>query len=393
MNTVYFIVVPGFFILTLFALLLFRSKQKQCELKAMLARINEQNDFSSMLQEKINALLVEQQRQSSAQQLHGLKVITESLQHSMGEVRSQMTLALGANANELNNRVVQLTETTDKKLREITDQVGLRLSEGFEKTATTFTDVIKRLALVDEAQKKIAELSNNVLNLQEILTDKRARGAFGEMQLATLLCNVLPKQNVLLQHTLSNGRRVDCLLRLPEPTGSIAIDAKFPLESYQKFVNPHLDDHTRKAAQQQFRLDVRRHIQDIAERYIIPGETADGAMMFIPAEAIFAEIHGHYPDLIELSYNLRVWLVSPATLMAILTTAQAVIRDSTTRGQVHIIREHLLALSKDFERFQNRMDNLAKHFVQVNGDIDEVQRSAKKISHRFFNIEKVEESD
>lgn len=348
MNIIYLVVFPVFFILALSILLLFRSKQEQTELKATFTRINEQNDFNRILQEKIN---------------------------------------------ELNYRVIQLTETTDKKLREITDQVGLRLSEGFEKTATTFTDVVKRLALVDEAQKKIAELSSNVLNLQEILTDKRARGAFGEMQLSALLHNVLPKQHVLLQHTLSNGRRVDCLLRLPEPTGNIAIDAKFPLESYQKFVNPHLDEHTRRIAQQQFRLDVRKHIQDIAEKYIIPGETADGAMMFIPAEAIFAEVHGHYPDLIELSYSLRVWLVSPATLMAILTTARAVIRDSTTRDQVHIIREHLLALSKDFERFQSRMDNLAKHIVQVHSDVDEVQRSAKKISHRFFNLEKVEVLD
>lgn len=342
------------------------------------------------LQETITRFLIEQQQQFSKHQLTSLKTITESLQSSAGDVRAQVTVALNNHANELSQRVDKLTQATDKKLQEITGQVDKRLSEGFEKTTATFTDVVKRLALIDEAQKKITELSSNVVNLQEVLVDKRARGAFGEVQLSALLNNILPKENFKLQYTLSNEKRVDCILFLPEPTGNICIDAKFPLESYHKLSNPHLVETERKVAQQQFRLDIRKHIKDIAEKYIISGETADGAMMFIPAEAIFAEIHGHYPELIELSHKHKVWLVSPSTLMAILTTARAVIKDSATRKQIHLIQEHLVMLGKDFSRFQTRMDNLSRHISQAHTDVEDINKSAKKISSRFSSIEQVE---
>ncbi|MDR1012281.1 MAG: DNA recombination protein RmuC [Coxiellaceae bacterium] len=339
----------------------------------------ERNRFDNDLRDSIVRLL-----------LDSFRTITESLQSNLNDARIQITTSLNNHSSELNQRIEKLTETTNKKLLEITNQVDRRLSEGFEKTATTFTDVIKRLALIDNAQKKITELSDNIIDLQEILTDKRARGAFGEFQLSALLRNILPTENFALQHTLTNNRRVDCILFLPEPTGNIPIDAKFPLESYQKLANPYLSEIERKVAQQQFRLDIRKHIQDISEKYIIPGETADGAMMFIPAEAIFAEIHGHYPELVEFSYRSKVWLASPTTLMAILTTARAVIKDSATRKQIHIIQEHLIALSKDFGRFQNRMENLTKHISQAYADAEDANKSAKKISSRFNSIEKVE---
>ena len=356
----------------------------------ILARLEERDRANNELHESITRLLFEQKQQFSEHQLNSLKTLTESLQTSTGDVRAQVTVALNNHAQELSKRVEKLTEATDKKLQEITGRVDKKLSEGFEKTTATFTDVVKRLALIDEAQKKIAELSSNVINLQEVLTDKRARGAFGEIQLSALLNNILPKENFSLQYTLSNDKRVDCILFLPEPTGNITIDAKFPLESYQKLANPHLSETERREAGQQFRLDIKKHIQDIAEKYIIPGETADGAMMFIPAEAIFAEIHGHYPELIELSHRSKVWLVSPSTLMAILTTARAVIKDSATRKQINVIQEHLITLGKDFERFQNRMDNLTKHISQAHADAEAVNKSAKKISTRFSSIEKVE---
>src|SRR3990170_427960 len=356
----------------------------------LLARMDERDRANIELRDSITRLLFEQRQQFGEHQLHSLKTITESLQTSLGDVRAQVTGALNNHASELSQRVEKLTQATDKKLQEITGQVDKRLSEGFEKTTATFTDVVKRLALIDEAQKKITELSSNVMNLQEVLTDKRARGAFGEIQLSALIHNILPQESFALQHTLSNDKRVDCILFLPEPTGNITIDAKFPLENYQKLANPHLHESERLAAQQQFRIDIRKHIQDIAEKYIIPGETADGAMMFIPAEAVFAEIHGHYPDLIELSHRSKVWLVSPTTLMAILTTARAVIKDSATRKQIHIIQEHLILLGKDFERFQNRMDTLSKHIAQAHADVEDVNKSAKKISSRFNSIEQVE---
>jgi DNA recombination protein RmuC len=236
----------------------------------------------------------------------------------------------------------------------------------------------------------MAALSGNVVSLKEILADKRSRGAFGEVQLSGLITNVMPPNSYAEQYTFGSGVRADCVLFLPEPTGTLCIDSKFPLESYQVMASPDRSDPERKQAEQQFRQDIKKHIKDIAEKYIIPGETADGAVMFIPAEAVFAEIHARFPDLVETAQQARVWLTSPTTMMAVLTTSRAVLKDAATRKQVHIIQDHLVALSKDFERFQSRMGNLAKHIDQANRDVEEVHTSARKISSRFEKIEKVE---
>ncbi len=323
-------------------------------------------------------------------QFKSLKVIQESIQSNISHVRTQVNEALNNNTEILAKRFDKLTENNEQKLREISGQVEKRLSEGFEKTTTIFTDVVKRLALIDDAQKKITELSGNVVNLQEILVDKRSRGAFGEMQLAALIRNLLPEKSFALQHTLSNGKRADCMLFLPEPSGNIVIDAKFPLETYQRLTELNIEPTAKHALEQQFRIDISKHLDDIATKYIIPNETSDGAMMFIPAEAVFAEIHSRYPDLVEKSHKLRVWMVSPTTMMAVLTTARAVLKDAATRQQIHIIQEHLNYLGKDFERFQNRMDNLSKHINQVHSDVEQVHKSSQKISSRFTKIESVE---
>jgi DNA recombination protein RmuC len=314
----------------------------------------------------------------------------ETLQSGMGEVRKQVAEALSQHADNLGKKVQGLTETTDNRLKEISGQVEKRLNEGFEKTTETFNQVLSHLTRIDEAQKKITELSTNVVSLQEVLADKRSRGAFGEVQLSALVRNVMPETGFALQQTLSNGRRADCVLFLPEPTGNVVIDAKFPLEAYQRMLDDQLAESERAQAQRQFRRDIKKHMEDIASRYIIPGETSDGAVMFIPAEAVFAEIHAHFPELVEEAFRKRVWLVSPTTMMAILTTARAVLKDAATREQVHIIQEHLRALSKDFGRFQNRMDNLARHIGQAHQDVSDVNVSARKITNRFEKIEKVE---
>ncbi len=275
-------------------------------------------------------------------------------------------------------------------MKEISGQVEKRLTDGFEKTNQTFNDVIKRLALIDDAQKKITELSSNVVSLQEILNDKRSRGAFGEVQLQSLVSNIMPDSHYSMQSKLSNDKIADCVLVLPEPTGKIAIDAKFPLESYKRMTDLEVAKVDRKEANKQFARDIKKHINDIASKYVLPPETSDGAVMFIPAESVFAEIHGHYPELVEYAYQSKVWMVSPTTLMAILTTASAVIKDEQTRKQVHIIKEHLSALGKDFGRFQGRMDKLSSHIGQVSKDVDLVHTSAKKISSRFEKIERVD---
>lgn len=260
-----------------------------------------------------------------------------------------------------------------------------------EKNSTTMSNIIQRLTIIDEAQKRMSELSSSVINLKSILDDKRSRGTFGEIQLSGLIKNMLPERNFSMQHTLSNGKRCDCLLLLPPPTGNIVIDAKFPLETYRKLNSQEaLTELTLKQLQQQFRQDLKIHIQTIAEKYLIPGETADGAMMFIPAEAIFSDIHSYYADIVDYAQQKRIWLVSPTTMMAILTTARAVLKDADTREQMHVIQKHLNDLSKDFFRFQSRMDNLVKHIDQARGDAEEVNISAKKITNRFNSIEKLE---
>jgi DNA recombination protein RmuC len=323
---------------------------------------------------------------------HGeaIHTLQQALQSGMTNVQQQVGDALARSAEELGKRMDGLTQRTDQRLQEISGQVEKRLSEGFEKTTATFADILTRLALIDEAQKKITELSSNVVSLQEVLADKRSRGAFGEVQLSALVRNILPESSFRLQHTLGNGNRADCVLFLPEPTGTVAIDAKFPLESYQRMTDVALSELERKAAERQFKQDVKKHIQDIAEKYIVPGETADGAVMFIPAEAVFAEIQAHHPDLVEAAFITRVWPVSPTTLWAILNTARAVLKDAATREQVHIIQEHLGHLAKDFDLFRRRMDDLAKHIKQAHEDVEKVHTSARRISSRFEKIERVE---
>jgi DNA recombination protein RmuC len=200
----------------------------------------------------------------------------------------------------------------------------------------------------------------------------------------------MTEQHFSFQHSLSNGRRADCMLFLPEPTGNIAIDAKFPLENYRLLIDSSLTEADRQAAERQFKIDIKKHIQDIAEKYIIPGETSDGAVMFIPAEAVFAEIHAHHSDLVEFAQKYKIWMVSPTTMMAILTTARAVLKDAATRQQVHEIQKHLRVLAEDFDRFQIRMDNLAKRIAQAHNDVEQVHISSRKISQRFVQIEKAE---
>ena len=323
-------------------------------------------------------------------QLTNQRLINETMQAQMSNVREQMNHSFKQHADSLTSHLQSLTEEIRHHLQHLTQQVHHRLTEGFEKTSATFTDVVKRLTIIDEAQKQITELSSHVVSLHDVLIDKRARGAFGEVQLTTLIANMIPSTHYRLQHTLSNQKRADCILFLPEPSGNIVIDAKFPLETYQRLMNTDTSSTEKKTLQQQFRQDLQKHIKDIAEKYIIPNETSDGAVMFIPAESIFAEIHANYPEVVALSQRLKVWLVSPSTLMAVLTTARAVLKDDATRKQVHIIQQHLHALADDFQRFEKRMDKLSKHIDQAHQDVNDVNLSAKKISQRFQKIESVE---
>jgi DNA recombination protein RmuC len=348
--------------------------------------VQQQGQFQQQLLEQQHLQRQHLQQQQQEHLLQVLQKITDTQQSA----RFELSKNLQQQAIMLAEQVKQLTQSIDQRLKDIAGQVERRLSEGFEKTNQTFTDIVKRLALIDDAQKKITELSTNVVSLQEVLADKRSRGAFGEVQLTALIRNVMPEQHFSLQHTLSNGRIADCVLFLPKPSGNIVIDAKFPLESYKKMTDPQFGPEERKLAQRQFKLDIKKHINDIADKYIIANETADGAIMFLPAEAIFAELHAYHADIVEEAYRRRVWLTSPTTLMAVLTTARSVLKDDATRRQIHLIQEHLVKLAEDFDRFRGRFDNLAKHIDQAATDVKQIHTSAHKISSRFSQIEKVE---
>lgn len=367
-----------------------RCHQKLSQIDNLLQHTLTQKDTTHQIMTNLFQSQQEHYQRFDQHQMKSLTLIQESLQQSLQSVQDQVNGSLRHQTDTLVHHVLGLTQDTQMQLKDISGKVDQRLALGFEKTTSTFLDVMNRLTLIDEAQKKITELSTNVISLQDILTDKRSRGTFGEIQLAQLVHNMLAPTQYALQYTLSNGKRCDCILHLPPPTGSIVIDAKFTLENYQKMCNNTLTKEMRRSAEQQFKLDLRKHIRDISEKYIIPNETADGAMLFVPAEAIFAEIHAHHLDIVEAAQRLQVWLVSPTTLMAVLNTTRAVLKDAATRKQIHIIQEHLAELNKDFERFQKRMDNLNKHINLAHQDIIEVHQSSKKITNRFYKIESAE---
>jgi DNA recombination protein RmuC len=319
-------------------------------------------------------------------------MLTGTLEKLAEQNRASQELLQGTLRNmtlQVTGTIESLTKTNDARLTEISGKVNERLDEGFKKTNETFVNVMTRLATIDEAQKKIDGLTTNVVSLQQLLGDKKSRGAFGEMQLEQIIRNVLPESSFEFQYTFSRGGQkviADCVLKMPEPVGLIAIDSKFPLENYERMISDGAD----KVSPAVFKADVRKHIDAISSKYIISGVTSDGAMMFVPAEAVFAEIHAHHRDVVEFGQLKRVWIVSPTTLMAVLNTMRAVLKDVETRKQIHIIKDELGKLGKEFGRFDERMRKLAEHIRQANDDAGAVAITSKKISDRFASIEKVE---
>ncbi len=335
--------------------------------------------FSAELQARQEALRVE--------------LVGKTLQTMAEQGRADQELiqsALKRSSEMLALSIENLTRSVDNRLEQISGKVAERLDEGFKKTNETFTNVMTRLATIDEAQKKIDSLTTNVVSLQNLLGDKRSRGAFGEVQLEALVRNILPPNAYAFQEKLSNGNRVDCLLILPAPTGRVPVDAKFPLENYHRMLASDLPESDRVTARRQFKADIRKHLDDIAGQYLIANETADGAVMFVPAEAVFAEIHAYHADLVEYAMNKHVWIVSPTTLMAVLNTARAVMKDVQMREQVHIIQSELGKLSADFKRFDERMKRLADNIRKAHEEAGQVEISSRKISDHFSKIEAVE---
>lgn len=350
----------------------------------------------------------ERLRQAVAEELRATRDAVHALQAKQDALRNEIltqTLAKLAEQGREDQKLIQesfrnatqhlsgsveaLAKSVDGRLEQISGKVSERLDEGFKKTNETFVNVMARLATIDEAQKKIDGLTTNVVSLQELLGDKRSRGAFGEVQLEGLVRNIMPSQAYAMQYTLPNGTRADCVLKLPEPTGMVAVDSKFPLENYHLMFSA-ASPAERTVAERQFKADIKKHVDDIAGKYIIPDVTSDGAVMFIPAEAVFAEIHAHHPEVVDYAMQKRVWIVSPTTLMAVLNTARAVLKDVETRKQVHIIKDELGKLGKDFGRFDERMKKLADNIRKAHEEAANVEISSRKISQRFASIERVD---
>ncbi len=342
--------------------------------------------------ERLRAALADELR-ATRDALHALRreMLTQMLEKLAEQGRADQELIQNSFRNatlHLAGSVEALEKKVDARLEQISGRVSERLDEGFKKTNETFASVMARLATIDEAQRKIDGLTSNVVSLQELLGDKRSRGAFGEVQLEGLVRNILPPQAYDMQYTLPNGSRADCVLKLPEPTGMVAVDSKFPLENYHKMFEG--GEAERALAARQFKIDIRKHVDDISSKYIIANTTSDGAVMFVPAEAVFAEIHAHHPEVVDYAMQRRVWVVSPTTLMAVLNTARAVMKDVETRKQVHIIKDELGKLGKDFGRFDERMKKLADNIRRAHEEAGQVEISSRKITQRFASIERVE---
>ena len=304
----------------------------------------------------------------------------------LGEFKSGVSTNLNNDFEKLNDRI-------EHKLNMINDHVNERLDVNFEKTNKTFTSVLERLSKIDEAQKKIDSLSTDILSLQSILTDKKTRGIFGEVNLKHILVSVFGENNdkiYKLQYTFETGVKADCVLFAPEPLGMVAIDSKFPLDNYRLMIDKKAGIVERQNAEKNFKSDVKKHIDAIASKYIIKGVTSNQAIMFLPAEAIFAELNAYHPDIIEYAYKKRVWLASPTTLMSTLTTIELVIKNIEKDKYTSVIHEELNKLSVDFKRYKERWDKLSRSIDAVSRDANDIHITTDKISKRFDVINNVD---
>ena len=293
----------------------------------------------------------------------------------------------------MNDDFNKLNESVEKRLLAINEKVNERLDQNFEKTNKTFMNVVERLSKIDEAQKKIENLSGDIVSLQSILTDKKTRGIFGEVNLKNILVNVFGENNdkvYKIQYTLSTGVIADSVLFAPEPLGTICIDSKFPLENYQMMVDRKLSQETRDMYEKKFKADMKKHIDAIGSKYIIPGETTDQAILFLPAEAIFAEINAYHPEIINYAYKRKVWITSPTTLISTLTVIQMIIKNMEKDKYTTIIHEELNKLGLEFARYKERWDKLSRSIQTVNKDIENVSITSDKISKKFDTINRVE---
>ena len=413
MNTDLFIIIGGLVIISLLVIIMAKVRKKTSQsgdaaLEALKEKIIALESQLNIFPELVQSRTADIVQKRFTEFTDNVSTKNREMIEKFGNFQVEITKSLSENSKKQTEEFSQfkdtfkravsedfehLTKNVAEKLDAINNKVQENLSEGFKKTNETFTNVIERLAKIDEAQKNIESLSTNVVSLQEILSDKKSRGIFGEVQLNQVLYAIFGEKNdkiFQIQYTLSNDKTVDAILFLPEPIGNIPIDAKFTLDNYKRSIDKSLSEAERIAATKLFKADVKKQIDEIADKYILPGETSNQAIMFIPAEAVFAELYAYHDDLIEYSHSRRVWLTSPTTFMAVLNTVQLVLRDIERRKYADIIQQEIMKLSEEFRRYRDRWNKLSAHIDTVQKDVKDIHTTSNKISNSFEKIAKVE---
>ena len=314
-----------------------------------------------------------------------LNIVGDKIQ-KLSEGQERLTGGLQTVSEAQAKAQLSMINMMEERLAKVQLQMNENLSHSSRRTAQSLGDLQQRLSTIDKAQEKITKLSGDVLSLQDILSNKQTRGAFGEIQLTDIVSKALPSDGFELQATLSTGKRADCLIKLPNPPGPIVIDSKFPLEAYEALRNASSETETSSAVRL-FRTSVRKHIKDISEKYIVEGETADGAILFLPSEAVYAELHANFSDLVREGFSARVWIVSPTTCMATLNTMRAILKDARMREQAGAIRNELTLLYQDVDRLGVRVESLDRHFNQAAKDISDIKISADKAGRRVKRLD------
>ena len=317
--------------------------------------------------------------------IDNLNIFGEKIQ-KLSEGQERLTGGLQTVSEAQAKAQLSMINMMEERLAKVQIQMTENLSHSSRRTAQSLGDLQQRLTTIDKAQEKITKLSGDVLSLQDILSNKQTRGAFGEIQLTDIVSKALPSDGFQLQATLSNGKRADCLIKLPNPPGPIVVDSKFPLEAYEALRNASSETETSSAVRL-FRTSVRKHIKDISEKYIIEGETADGAILFLPSEAVYAELHANFPDIVREGFSARVWIVSPTTCMATLNTMRAILKDARMREQAGAIRNELTLLYHDVDRLGVRVESLDRHFNQAAKDISDIKISSDKAGRRAKRLD------
>lgn len=328
-----------------------------------------------------------------ASQMGGLGSRVEMLSNGQQQLFGGLTSVTESQAQQ-QAKTLQLME---QRLSQVTESLNINLSSSAQRTAQSLGELQQRLLTIDKAQENITKLSGDVLSLQDILSNKQTRGAFGEIQLNDIVSKALPSDAYTFQHTLTNGKRADCLIHLPNPPGPIVIDSKFPLEAYEALRNAKTDWEANEAAKF-MRTSVKAHIKAISEKYILDGETADGALMFLPSEAVYAELHANFPELVREGFTARVWIVSPTTCMATLNTMRAILKDARMREQAGAIRTTLRLLHRDVELVVERVGKLNTHFGQARKDLEDINTAAERAGKRAtrldnFDFEEIAKED